>query len=86
MKAHPGLRIEQINKELGTLTKDLALPIRKLLIKRGDTWVPKTEIVGPGYRAGYGLVAIVHHQIMGVNERGEQQLKDLLIRTHGTPA
>jgi len=62
------------------------LPTRKLLIKRGDTWVPKTEIVGPGYRAGYGLVAIVHHQIMGVNERGEQQLKDLLIRTHGTPA
>lgn len=27
----PGLRIEQINKELGTTTKDLALPIRKLL-------------------------------------------------------
>jgi hypothetical protein len=62
------------------------LPIRKLLIKQGDTFVPKTEIIGPGYRAGYGLVAIVHHQIMGVNERGEQQLKDLLIRTHGTPA
>ncbi len=62
------------------------LPTRKLLIKRGDVWVPKTEIVGPGYRAGYGLVAIVHHQITGVNERGEQQLMDLLIRTHGTPA
>ena len=28
---HPGLRIEQINKELGTTTKDLALPIRKLI-------------------------------------------------------
>src|SRR5437764_10435941 len=28
---HPGLRIEQINKELGTSTKDLALPIRKLI-------------------------------------------------------
>jgi hypothetical protein len=28
---HPGLRIEQINKELGTNTKDLALPIRKLI-------------------------------------------------------
>ena len=26
---HPGLRIEQINKELGTSTKDLMLPIRK---------------------------------------------------------
>ncbi len=28
---NPGLRIEQINKQLGTTTKDLALPIRKLL-------------------------------------------------------
>jgi hypothetical protein len=31
VKSHPGLRIEQINKELGTSTKDLALPIRKLV-------------------------------------------------------
>ena len=30
VKANPGLRIEQINKVLGTTTKDLALPIRKL--------------------------------------------------------
>ena len=29
--ASPGLRIEQINKQLGTTTKDLALPIRKLI-------------------------------------------------------
>jgi hypothetical protein len=28
---NPGLRIEQINKELNTTTKDLALPIRKLI-------------------------------------------------------
>jgi hypothetical protein len=28
---HPGLRIEQINKQLGTRTRDLALPIRKLV-------------------------------------------------------
>jgi predicted transcriptional regulator len=28
---NPGLRIEEINKELGTTTKDLALPIRKLV-------------------------------------------------------
>jgi hypothetical protein len=28
---NPGLRIEQINKQLGTTTKDLALPIRKLM-------------------------------------------------------
>ena len=31
VKTNPGLRIEQINKELGTTTKDLALPIRKLI-------------------------------------------------------
>lgn len=29
--ANPGLRIEQINKQLGTTTKDLQLPIRKLI-------------------------------------------------------
>ena len=31
VKAKPGMRIEQINKELGTTTKDMALPIRKLI-------------------------------------------------------
>ena len=49
VKLHPGLRIEQINKELGTTTKDLALPIRKLISegtisakgkKRSTTYFP----------------------------------------------
>jgi predicted transcriptional regulator len=31
IKSHPGLRIEEINRELGTTTKDLALPMRKLI-------------------------------------------------------
>jgi hypothetical protein len=62
------------------------IPTRKLLIKRGDTWEPKTEIIGPGYRAAYGLVALVHHQIESVNERGEPELMDHRIRTHGTAA
>jgi len=31
VKENPGLRIEQINKQLGTSTKDLQLPIRKLI-------------------------------------------------------
>lgn len=47
--ANPGLRIEQINKKLGTKTKNLALPIRKLLAsgrvkskgqKRSTTYFP----------------------------------------------
>ena len=46
---NPGLRIEQINKQLGTTTKDLALPIRKLISenrikakgqKRSTTYFP----------------------------------------------
>jgi hypothetical protein len=61
------------------------MPTKKLVVKRGDTFEPKTEIIGPGYRAAYGLVAIVHHQIMEKNEKGEPQLMDLRIRTHGTP-
>ena len=62
------------------------IPTRKLLIKRGDTFEPKTEIIGPGYRAAYGLVAIVHHQIEGVDEHGQPELMDHRIRTHGTPS
>lgn len=31
VKDNPGLRIEQINKTLGTSTKDLQLPIRKMI-------------------------------------------------------
>ncbi|HVT10496.1 MAG TPA: L,D-transpeptidase [Polyangia bacterium] len=61
------------------------MPTRHLLVKVGDTFVPKTEIIGPGYHAAYGLVAIVHKQIMGVGANGEPDLMDLRIRTHGTP-
>ena len=62
------------------------LPTRRLLVKRGDGWAPKAEVIGPGYRAAYGLVAITHLQIEGRDEHGEPQLMDHRIRTHGTPA
>lgn len=29
--SNPGLRVEELNKELGTVTRDLALPLRKLV-------------------------------------------------------
>jgi hypothetical protein len=61
------------------------MPTSHLLIKVGDTFMPKTEIIGPGYHAAYGLVAMVHKQIIGVTEKGEPDLMDLRIRTHGTP-
>ena len=53
VKANPGLRIEQINKELGTSTKDVALPIRKLVAegmltskgqKRSTTYFPGRKL------------------------------------------
>ena len=31
---HPGMRIEQVNAELGTSTRELALPIRKLIASK----------------------------------------------------
>lgn len=34
VKKNPGLRIEQINEKLGTATKDLALPVRKLIASK----------------------------------------------------
>jgi hypothetical protein len=61
------------------------MPTSHLLIKVGDTYVPKTQIIGPGYRAAYGLVAMLHKQIIGTTPQGEPDLMDLRIRTHGTP-
>jgi hypothetical protein len=61
------------------------MPTKRLLIKVGDSFQPKTEIIGPGYHAAYGLVAIPHLQIMGKKDNGEPELMDLRIRTHGTP-
>jgi hypothetical protein len=49
IKENPGQRIEQINKSLGTTTKDMTLPIKKLLAdkavrtegeKRATTYFP----------------------------------------------
>jgi hypothetical protein len=65
VRAHPGLRIEQINRDLGTSTHDLALPIRKLIAsgaistkgaKRSTTYfaggqAPKTEKVPKAEKA-----------------------------------
>jgi hypothetical protein len=53
VKSHPGLRIEQINKELGTTTKDLALPIRKLIGERRITakGQKRSTIYFPGRKA-----------------------------------
>ena len=31
IRANPGKRVEEINRELGTTTKDLALPLKKLI-------------------------------------------------------
>jgi hypothetical protein len=31
VKKNPGLRIEQINAQLGTSTKDLVIPVRRLI-------------------------------------------------------
>jgi hypothetical protein len=54
VKANPGLRIEQINKELGTTTKDLALPIRKLIADKviSAKGHKRSTMYFPGKKAG----------------------------------
>jgi len=54
VKANPGLRIEQINKELGTTTKDLALPIRKLVADKviSTKGQKRSTMYFPGKKAG----------------------------------
>jgi len=60
IQKNPGLRIEQINRELGTATRDLALPLRKLIAdgevrtegeKRSTQYFPGD---GGGSRGGRG--------------------------------
>lgn len=34
VKKNPGLRIEQINAQLGTITKELVIPVRRLIAIR----------------------------------------------------
>ena len=60
IKTHAGQRIEQINKALGTSTKDLTLPIKKLIAdkavrtqgeKRATTYYPGDDKPSAGGRA-----------------------------------
>lgn len=62
------------------------MPTRRLLVKTRDGFAPKTEVIGPGYRAAYGLAAITHLQIEGRDEQGQPILMDHRIRTHGSAA
>ena len=48
IRTHPGQRIEQINKALGTTTKDLTLPIKKLIADKA--------VKHPGREAGDDLL------------------------------
>ena|SRR5665647_638154 len=59
---HPGLRIEQINAELGTGTKNLALPIKKLLAAKavrttGTRRATKYYLASSGKKRGAGKAA-----------------------------
>jgi hypothetical protein len=59
------------------------IPVRSLLDETPLGLRPRTEIIGPGYRAAYGLVALVHEE---PPRAPRTDLVDRGIRTHGTPA
>lgn len=80
VKANPGLRIEQINKELGTQTKDLALPIRKL-IARGHISI-KGQKRSTTYFPGNRIEELIHPLDRG-SARHEQRVSDRHARIPG---
>jgi hypothetical protein len=55
-------------------------PTQRLCRLVGDRWELRRELIGPGYRAAHGLVALVHHDLVG------RALVDHRIRTHGSPS
>jgi hypothetical protein len=59
VQATPGLRIEQINERLGTTTKELALPVRKLLA--GGLIYGKGETRSKAYFAISREIADLNH-------------------------
>lgn len=62
-------------------------PARRLVRRGRGGWEIKREVFGPGYRAAYGLVALVHLNEAGArNPDGTSALIDYRIRTHGSPA
>lgn len=56
----------------------------RTLVRRGEggDWLPDTDLVGPGYASAYGLVALVHHNM--IERNGKTVWFDNGIRTHGT--
>jgi hypothetical protein len=56
----------------------------RTIVRRGDDhqWLPDTDLVGPGYASAYGLVMLVHHEVL--ERKGETTWSDHGIRTHGS--
>ena len=65
------------------------IPVRSLLEETPEGPRPRTEVISPGYRAAYGLMALVHEErrrSAATDGAGEERLVDKGIRTHGSPA
>jgi predicted transcriptional regulator len=87
VQENPGLRIEQINKQLGTSTSALALPIRKLLAsgdisvkgqKRSTAYFAGKRAAEPAARtAGKGSTA-------GKTRKGKASKKSARSKKSGT--
>jgi hypothetical protein len=59
-------------------------PDRELVHRGPDgRWVPSAEVLGPGYRSAYGLLALLHQRPDGARD-GQPAYVDFGIRTHGS--
>jgi hypothetical protein len=57
----------------------------RTLVRRvaGGRWIADGDIVGPGYASAFGLVMLVHHEVVP-RAKGRTSFLDNGIRTHGT--
>ena len=66
-------------------------PVESLLTETPEGWQPNSEVIGPGYRAAYGLVALLHQERSpraGKDRPGKDRPSKVIdrgIRTHGSP-
>src|SRR5690606_37647570 len=58
-------------------------PPAELVRREEREWVPNHDLFGPSYRSAYGLVMLMHHEMVERRD-AEPLFRDEGIRTHGS--
>jgi hypothetical protein len=59
-------------------------PNEELLARSGEGLAVQRALMGPGYRSAYGLVMMMHHEVLSTAPDGTLRVRDEGIRSHGS--